>query len=116
MPVGTASAKVANTAGECTSPTRKSRTSAYLTTLKNRGARNGQVSEVAPMIAEQLLSLHRRVERGWAGCMTSLRQIRDQVAVATRMPAIDVRARWLANPDPRKGGRWRGAALSAPVT
>jgi hypothetical protein len=81
--VTTASARAANTAGECTSPTRKSRTSAYLTTLKNRGARNGRVSEVAPMRAEQLLSLHRRIERGWAGCMTSLEQIRDQVVVAT---------------------------------
>jgi hypothetical protein len=78
-----ASASAANTAGECTSPTRKSRASAYLTTMKNRGARNRRVSEVDLMRAEYLLSLHRRVERGWAGCMKSLEQIRDQVVGAT---------------------------------
>ncbi len=35
------------------------------------------------MRAEDVLSLHRRVDRGWAGCMKSLRPIRDRVVVAT---------------------------------
>jgi hypothetical protein len=46
-------------------------------------AQSSRVSEVDLMRAEYSLNLHRRIVRRWAERAKSLKQIRDQVVVAT---------------------------------